>query len=324
MKDLIRKVLGESIKKINEAEEVKYSPCETEFGGSSIQKEFCRAVATKFNRSPHRGKFKKVFFDFIGRNKEDLIFKVEDITQSSEIYQERYKEVTEIAEKLNNNCPSDKIISVVDEIFDNSIKKGVLYYIQNDGKYSLYNKFDSSYAPQAVLITKWMNTDRQPSLFSEYKGKMGVKERTILADELSNQVLNDNQLWETILPEIMGKMFLRSNLVNNSGAEFLKIVDNVLKQNQDYGAELENEFINQLQSLGYEVLPTSEQYGFVDMFLGIDFIFWSEKLNVWIPAQIKRTLSSSSQLDKLGCRYYLKGTKAKFGNQNQYISNSPF
>ena len=87
MKDLIKKVLGESIKKINEAEEVKYSPCETEFGGSSIQKEFCRAVATKFNRAPHRGKFKKVFFDFIGRNKEDLIFKVEDITQSSKMYQ---------------------------------------------------------------------------------------------------------------------------------------------------------------------------------------------------------------------------------------------
>lgn len=324
MKDLIKRILWESIKKINEAEEVKYSPCESEFGGSSIQKEFCRAVASKFTRAPHRGKFKELFFDFIGKNRENLIFKVEEITQSSQMYQDRYKEVIEISEKLDGNCSGDRMKSVVDQIFDKSIKKGVLYYLQNDGQYSLYNKFDSSYAPQAVLITKWMDTDRQPSLFSEYKGKMNVNERAVLADQLSNQVLKDNLLWETILPEILGKMFLRSSLVNNSGVELLKIVDSVLNQNLQYGAALEDEFKTQLEGLGYSVIPTSEQYGFVDMFLGIDFIFWSEKLNVWIPAQIKRTLSSSSQLDKLGCKYYLKGTKSKFGNQNQYISNSPF
>lgn len=323
MKDLIKKVLLESVKRINEAEEVKYSPCESAFGEASVQKEFCRAVASKLPKS-HRGKFKKVFFEFIERNKENLIFKVENLTQSSQIFQERYKEVTDIAEKLNNNCSGEKIKSLVEDILDNSINKGVLYYLQTDGQYSLFNKFDTSYAPQAVLITKWANNTVQPSLFSEYQGKMTNDQRKKLGDELSDQVLNNSSFWETTLPELLGGLFNQPSLMNNSGSELLKLIDDVLKQNQAYGANLENEFISQLQGYGYEIIKTSEQYGFVDMFLGIDFIFWSEKLNTWVPAQIKHNLMGSTQLDKLGCKFYLKGTKAKFTNQPEYISNSPF
>lgn len=321
MKDLIKKVLRESTKKINEAPGVKYSPCETEFGEKSIQREFCRSVASKLPKN-YRGKFKQAFFEYIEQNKENLIFQVEELTQESENFKERYNEVIDVTRKLNGNCDGEIIKSAIDQIFDKSIKKGILFYIQNDGKYSLFNKFDTSYAPQAVLITRWINNQTSPSIFTNEQNKLNATQRKEIGENLATEVLNNESFWKNQLFGIFDVLFNKKHLINNTSTELLKLVDGVLTQNQAYGAELEEEFIKQMTEYGYKIQKTSEQYGFVDMFLGIDFIFWSEKLKSWIPAQIKHNISGTSQLDKLGCRYYLKGTK--FLNQTQYISNAPF
>lgn len=321
MKDLIKRILGEAVAKINEAQGIRYSPCETEFGEKTIQREFCRAVASKLPRN-YRGKFKQAFFDYIQQNKGDLIFQVDELTQQSENFKERYNEVIDVTKKLEGNCDGNSITSAIDQIFEKSIKKGILFYIQSDGKYSLFNKFDTSYAPQAVLITRWMNNQVTPSIFSDEQNRLNAAQRKEMGENLATEVLNEDSFWQNQLIKIFDVLFNQKHLMNNTSSELLKIVDGVLKQNQAYGSELEEEFIQQMTEYGYKIQKTSEQYGFVDMFLGIDFIFWSDKLQSWIPAQIKHNLTGTSQLDKLGCRYYLKGTK--FLNKTQYISNTPF
>ena len=324
MKDLIKKVLQEHLGgKVVITEMAKRDWC-TDFKKTEPQYHFCTAaenyIKTELEDVAVRGKrkSKKVFKDF-EKGLEKFYDSVKDdpemtkrmirIDSSSPIYKAGKKEFVEVIKKLKPNC--SKIEDAVTKKLQDFEDRVVLYFLDNE-KYSNDNRLPTNYSALAVLFTKFFSKkgafDSVTSLDLDWN-KIAKEWITHSFHPYHPFVdIRPKREWKNKLGSLsfqeLARIYFTNDTVFNS-EEIRNSVRKVLEGVRGQGFKSEDDF--ELMKLkGQETYHRyARDYGFVDMFLGIDFIYKGND-GLWIPVQVKSTITEPTyKISTLGCKKYV-------------------
>jgi hypothetical protein len=346
MRDLIRRVLSEHVKTNKVLTEMadKLDWCKG-FPKYKPEYRFCTAaedyIKNELEDSPSEGRKKrgkKVFVDFekgvekfylSSAGNEIISKKILHINQNSEIYKIGREELLDASKKLSSNCTNfNTVVAKKLNEFKNKIK---LYFVENE-KYSLDNRLPTNYSALAVLFTK----------FFEKKGAFdGVtldnqNSNNINWDDVSKNwithLFHSSKKFDDIRPENEKRNILTSldfqelariYFINNdkvfNSQEIRTAVNDVLVGVRGKGFESEDLFENLYLTDKKEYIRYAKDYGFVDMFTGIDFIYKGTN-ELWIPVQVKtRATEPTYLISTLGCKSYVISDKKGKGFENQSL-----
>lgn len=328
MKKLIKKVLHEQLhKRFVISEMAKQSYCDSRFGKLTPERHFCNSAENyvkneiekvgRLSKNIIFDKFRKGISKFYTENQLQLEIKIEELTELSEIVKNGKKEVEEVKKKLSGNCVK------LDEIFNKSLKNlkenTQLYFTGKEGEYSLTNRLDTNYSAIAVLFTEFfsnkgafdgvsfdvnINWDRIVKNWIDHSFNPSIKFEDIRPD-------NERENISTSLSSLEFKELARIYFTNDSvfGSTSLRdAVNQVLSDVRSRGFATEEEFESKYLKNKREYINYAKDYGFVDRYLGIDFIYKGK--DTWIPVQVKSSPRQVTYLiDKLGCKTYVLAEK---------------
>lgn len=317
---LVKKVIKETNKDMEKTvKKGMHYYCTSSF--SPIQQpeiNFCMALEKEIlsRKKDFYPAFDEVALSYIEKEKENLLnIEIEKLTNDSDIVKNGFEEMDKVGDLLSGNCPNikNKINSEKYKFF----KKYKIYYkIKKDSntyEYSPINRLNTNYSAISVLITKYFskkgafdgvtninNVDwRKISL--EWLYKLFIPSRNFEdirpEDEKTQNPINPSM-------EELFNSFFKENLVLNS-REIKKSVEDVLIDTRQRGFDTENDFENILvkdkeNNKIQDYIRCAKDFGFVDMFLGIDFLVKED--NRWYPVQVKTTATEPTyKIDSLGC-----------------------
>jgi hypothetical protein len=346
MKELIKRVLSEHVKTNKVLTEMaNYLDWCKGFPKYKSEYHFCVAsedyIKNELEDSPSEGRTKrgkKVFVEFEkGLEKfylnsvgsEIISKKILHINQDSEIYKSGREELLEASKKLSSNCSNfNTVVAKKLNEFKNKIK---LYFVENE-KYSLNNRLSTNYSALAVLFTKFFE-------------KKGAFDGVILDNQNSNNINWDDvsKNWIThlfhpskkfndIRPENekiniltsldfqeLARIYFKDNDSVFNSQEIRTAVNDVLIGVRGKGFESEDLFEDLYLTGKKEYIRYAKDYGFVDMFTGIDFIYKGDN-ELWIPVQVKtRATEPTYLISTLGCKAYVISEKKGKQFENQAL-----
>jgi len=240
--------------------------------------------------------------------------KIIKIDTSSSIYKQGKEELETAVTDLEPNCSNiRKIAEKKLREFDDKVK---LYFIENE-KYSNNNRLPTNYSALAVLFTK----------FFEHKGAFqGVSTNNIVWDKIAKNWIthsfHPNYHFNDLRPEDekkskltdlsfteLSRIYFTNDVVFNS-EDIRNSVRKVLEGVRGKGFESEDQFQKIYLEDKREFIRFARDYGFVDMFLGVDFIYKTNN-GMWIPVQVKTTATEPTYLiSTLGCKKYIIAEKS--------------
>ena len=328
MRDLIKKILKEELGKkqvIIEATNAGHW-CKNK-GFNQPEYEFCVAaenyikneledfipIGKKKARKKVFSEFESGLSKFFNNNKDnkELKNKLIQIENSSEIFIEGKKEIDDANKLLESNC--SKFKKVTDKKLNEFDEKVMLYFL-NDGKYSIENRLPTNYSALSVLFTK----------FFSHKGAfdgvtVGVNHNwSEIAKNWINHSFHPNSNFIDIRPEEekdhkltslnfqeLARIYFTNDIVFNSNDirnSVYQVLDGV--RQKGFGSEdlYEKE---KFKNVNLEYVRYAKDYGFVDMYSGVDFIY-KESENFWVPVQVKSSPQEATWLiNSLGCKKYV-------------------
>lgn len=330
MKNLISKVLSEYLEESKIILESRAMDWCSDFKKTEPQYHFCRASEnyiknelddTSSTRGRKRGKkvFKefeeglKKFYDTVKDDKE-VSEKIIKIDTSSTIYKEGKKELDKAIELLLPNCTNIQKVSdrkLTD--FEDRVK---LYFLDNE-KYSNNNRLPTNYSALAVLFTKFFANK------GAFDGVNSLKlEWDTVAKNWITHSFHPHEKFKDIRPDSekeypltdlsfgeLARIYFTNDRVFNS-EDIRSSVKKVLDGVRGKGFESEDQFEKIYLEKKKEFIRFARDYGFVDMFTGVDFIY-KGKNGMWIPVQVKTTATEPTYLiSTLGCRNYVIAEKS--------------
>ena len=334
MRELIKKSLSKQLKESRILNEMsKQDWCKSRFNSIYPEYHFCISAENYIKNeledekpSGRKKKKKKIFKEFENEmikfynsnaNDDELKKRIIQITEDSDIFIEGKKEVDDASNKLSGNCPKFK--SVVNEHLDEFKNNVKLYYMDND-EYSIENRLSTNYSALAVLFTKFFenkgafddvqlkNTDWDhiAKNWITHLFNPSSKFEDIRPDEIKN---DPNYKLSSLSFQELANIYFKGSIVFNS-TDIIKSVFEVLKAVRGIGFESEDLFEKKyLKDKDY--IRYAKDYGFVDMFGGVDFIIKLE--DTWYPIQVKTTATEPTyRISKLGCEvFYLAEKQGK-------------
>ena len=330
MRDLIKKVLREELQdKFVISEMGKYKTyCEKHFNSISAELPFCSAAEDYIkNEIEYIGRKKtKVIFDKFrsGISKyyekisdEVLEIKIEELTDLSEIVQKGKKELEEAENHLKGNCSN--VAQVAEKQLDTLKHKTQLYFTGKEGEYNVTNRLDTNYSAIAILFTKFFS---KKGAFDGVKFDEMVDWNKIAKNWIEHS-FNPSVKFIDIRPEYekddisasltslefqeLAKIYFSNNIAYNS-REIRGAVEEVLNDVRRRGFESEDSFEKKYLEDKREYIKYAKDYGFVDRYLGIDFMYKGK--NFWIPVQVKSSPQEATYLiSMLGCKTYVIAEK---------------
>jgi hypothetical protein len=345
MEDLIKKILSEHVNnKIYINEMAKQDWCKSRWSSIYPEYHFCVAAENYIKNEledekseGRRRRGKKIFKEFEDEmvkfynsnlEYEGLNNRITRITNKSPIFVEGKSEVDDANEKLYSNCP--KFMNVVNKHIEEFDKKVKLYYKEDD-KYSIENRLSTNYSALSVLFTK----------FFEHKGAFDdVQVKNIDWEKISKNwithLFHPNTKFEDIRPDEkkndnryrlsslnfkeLADIYFKGSVLFDS-SDIKKSVKDVLEKVRGKGFETEDVFESKYLKNKYEYIRYAKDYGFVDMFGGVDFMIKGNN-NMWYPIQVKTTATEPTyKISTLGCQvYYIVEKRAK--NEFKIIKHS--
>ena len=241
---------------LQEAVKLKNQSC-SQF---TIGSKFCDTLTVLLK---NRGEVKKKAIDFF-----DSLIKNIDLTGAGQKvklepgnphFDERYEELMRFYDILKDSGQCQKMLSAIEKDLETVKEKGLIMVVDNDDKYSLFNRLNTHYTNQAVILTK-----------------------AILDSNKNWKSVGEIDLWK---PEIV-----KSNIIDylDPTPENLQYVDSIISQildderemsmmlgDFDYskgmGDIIESEIAKAFRKKGYEVFEFGADFGFVDHF-GVDMV----------------------------------------------------
>ena len=334
MKDLIKKVLTEQLENKSYLTEMAKSDwCKARWSEIYPEYHFCVSAENYIKNElddvipqGRRTAPKKVFSDFENAmikfynqnvKEGELENRIIRITKDSPIFIEGQKEVEDANEKLKSNC--SKFMTVVNKHLNEFETKVKLYYLDNE-QYSIENRLSTNYSALAVLFTKFFE---QKGAFDDVRPQ-GIDWNKIAKNWISH-LFHPSVEFEDIRPEDikenptydlsslsfqeLAKIYFKGSTVFGS-ADIIKSVNEVLDKVRGVGFDSENLFEKKYLD-GKKYIRYAKDYGFVDMFSGVDFIIKSK--DKWIPIQVKTSATEPTyKISTLGCNvYYIVEKKGK-------------
>jgi hypothetical protein len=353
MKELIKKALSEHVKTNKVLTEMaNYLDWCKSFPKYKAEYHFCVAaedyIKNELEDSPsEQGKRrgKKVFIDFekgmekfylSNAGSEPLSKKIMHINQNSEIYKNGRNELLDASKKLSSNCSNfNTVVSKKLNEFKNKIK---LYFVENE-TYSLDNRLSTNYSALAVLFTKFF--EKKGAFDGVTLGNQNGKDIdwNKISQNWITHLFHPSKKFDDIRPEDEKRNILTSldfqelariYFINNdkvyNSQEIRKAVNDVLVGVRGKGFESEDLFENLYLIGKREYVRYAKDYGFVDMFTGVDFIY-EGKNGLWIPVQVKTKATEPTYLiSTLGCKSYVISEKKekKFEHHSPTETNLPY
>jgi hypothetical protein len=331
MRDLIKKILNEQLYEESVIAEMAKAKgyCGKHFSSISPELPFCNAaenyIKTEIEQIGKRkskvifDKFRKGLASFYEKIEDDVLeIKIEELTNIHNVVIEGKKELQDAENMLRGNCTN---INYVAKRQVNLLKdKAQLYFTGKNGEYSLTNRLDTNYSAIAILFTKffskkgafdgvgydsnndwvkitknWIEHSFNPSInFIDIRPEHEKNDKSAELSSLEFQEL--------------AKIYF-SNSITFGSSEIRSMVDDVLTDVRKRGFESEKQFEKSYLDDGKkEFKRYAKDYGFVDRFLGIDFIYKGK--NFWIPVQVKSSPQEATYLiSSLGCKTYVIAEK---------------
>lgn len=329
MRDLIKKVLSEHSQKKEFLLEMASRDWCSEFNSLYPEYHFCKSaenyIKTELEDSPAtkgRRKGKKIFSDFEkglekfflkNADEEFLRNKLIKIEKTSPIFIEGEKEIEEATKLLKDNCNN---FSVVTDSKLKEFEKKVKLYFLEDKKYSIENRLPTNYSALGVLFTKFFSSK---GAFDGVKSE-GHNWGEIAKNWISHSFHPSSQ-FDDIRPEEekkhsltsldfqeLARIYFSNDTVFNSN-DIRNSVKKVLEGVRGQGFATEDTFEKLYLEGKKEYIRFAKDYGFVDMFGGVDFIY-KKNNGMWVPIQVKTFASEPTYLiSKLGCKVYVIAQK---------------
>ena len=330
MRDLIRQILKEELKGKEVIIEMSklQGYCEKNFSKISPELPFCNAAEnyTK-NEIEEIGRRKtKVIFDkfksgiakFYKKIEDEVLeIKIEELSDSHDVVINGKQELDVAENLLQNNC--SKIKSVADRQMDSFNTRAQFYFSGPEGDYSLTNRLDTNYSAIAVLFTEFFS---KKGAFDGVNFNINIDWGKIARNWIEHS-FDPSTPFMDIRPEDeqddksaalsslefqeLAKIYFSNNIVFGS-REIRRAVDEVLKDVRKRGFDSENLFESKYLNGKKEYIKYAKDFGFVDRFLGVDFIYKGN--NFWIPVQVKSSPQDATYLiSSLGCKTYVIAEK---------------
>lgn len=303
--------------------------CKKSFSQISPEFHFCVAAENYIkNEIETVGRFKKkVIFDkfrkgvekfFSGEESgEDLEIKIENMTENHPIMVDGISEIESANNLLSSNCSNIK--KVFERQMSNFKDKVQIYFTENE-KYSITNRLDTNYSAIAVLFTKFFE---KKGALESVKGGVNDVNWDGIAENWINHTFNPSIEFRDIRKE-EDKISPKQNLSSLSFNELCRIyfknvpiynsndirdsVNSVLKDVRSRGFSSEDDFEKKYLSDKREFIRFAKDYGFVDRYLGVDFIYKGK--DYWIPVQVKSSPKEATYLiSSLGCKTFVVAEK---------------
>jgi hypothetical protein len=217
-------------------------------------------------------------------------------------YEKRIDDMFKLLDVLKNNNSCRRITNLIESDIEKLKNKKITMRIDDKNEYSLFNRINTHSTNQAFILTKLiqsLNTevDSTNKSLNDYSN-----------DEMINrvlEVLNYNDI-DNKLDEIMSDLIRDENSQQQMMSAF--------NFSRDRGYKVETEAQEVLSKQGFEVIPFSDDFGFVDYF-GIDMIVVDDKgaHPVQVSSQMKRS-PKIFQYEDSDCKPF-----ALFKSNNKFI-----
>ena len=237
---------------LQEAVKLKNQSC-SQF---SIGSKFCDTLTGLLK---NKGEVKKKSIDFF-----EALLKNIDLTGPGQKvklepgnphFDERYEELVRFYNILKDSGQCQKMLTAIENDLESVKEKGLIMVVDNDDKYSLFNRLNTHYTNQAVILTK-----------------------AILDSNKNWKSVNEIDIWK---PEMV-----KSNIIDylDPTPENLEHIDRIISTilnveretsmmfgDFDYtkgmGDVVESEIAKAFREKGYEVFEFGADFGFVDHFV---------------------------------------------------------
>lgn len=250
---------------INEIEK-KPNPCDSLVSG----KNFCNRLQKILNTGTG-GKgaelLKKKSFDVFGQLRNGDYISMGDkivLQPGNKHFDDRISDMMQLSKLLKKSNSCKAIVSAVDQDIKKLATKGLTMRVDDEQKYSLFNRINTHSSNQAYILTMLANNINKEKDFKFYK--IDTFDNAQIIEEVMD-LLKD----PSTIDRLDG---LITELINNPQTQ-QQIMD-AFNYSRTVGYAVEDEGWNTLKSIGYDVYPFSDDFGFVDYF-GIDMVAVDDK-----------------------------------------------
>ena len=292
----------------------KIDYCRDTFGPRTAELKFCSKAqayikANKIYQSNFRD-YLEVYVDNIVSGK----IAMEKLTKDNQILKNGIKEIKDFEKMVKNFCKNLNIEEIIASLIDDSH----VYYKRPDGKYSVFNRIDTNYSALAVVITWYYHIKEAFGMLMNDMGKKlnKVDWNAIVVswvDHFFDPELTPldprTEEWQLSPPiferdgsppfVIFNTLFKEKNIRFDHEKIFNSILK-VLKSVRERGNQSEDLFQKMCEKYDIEYIRYAKDYGFVDRFLGVDFLV--KKGDEWLPVQVKTTKTEPQyRIEELDC-----------------------
>lgn len=291
----------------------KFDYCKDTFGTRTAEYKFCtKAQAYIKANKKYQSEFRDLLEVYVDKIVLDKIG-IERLTKESSILRDGIAEINEFNRLMGSFCRNLNVDDIISSLIDDTH----VYYKRPDGKYSVFNRLDTNYSALAVALTWYYHAkDAFKMLTNDINTKITKIDWNAIVvswiDHFFDSELppmdprNDNfkdiKLFEVdqsppyrLFQELFdpSKIKLDSNKIFNSLLKILKSVRERGNQSEDF-------FQDMLEKYDIEFIRFAKDYGFVDRFLGVDFLV--KKGTEWLPVQVKTTKTEPQyKIEELDC-----------------------
>lgn len=276
------RILKESL--ITEIEK-KFEPCEKLSEGKSFCRKLQKILSTGSGGKGSES-LKKLSFDTFRKLRDgDYISMGTKIVlePGNPFFESRLDDLKKLNEVLKSNNSCSAIVSEVEGDIQKLSSKKLTMIIDDQEKYSLFNRINTHSSNQSYILTKLASQINKEKDFKFFK--IDTFDNSQIIEEVTELLKEPATL--NRLDSFIGEMM-------NDPIDH-KVIMDAFNFTRTKGYQVETQGAQALKNSGYEVYTFSDDFGFVDYF-GIDLVAVDEKGAH--PVQVSSQMKSSPKIFK--------------------------
>jgi len=224
----------------------------------------------------------------------------------NKFYDDRIQDMIVLKDVLTKNNSCSAIVSAIESDMKKLENKGMTMRVDDQQKYSLFNRLNTHSTNQAYIITRLAQEINKKKSFKFYR--MDTFDNNQIIEEVMDLLMEPSSMNQ--LDELIGR------LMNDETSQ--KAVMDAFNFSRSKGYEIEDEGWNALKKAGFDVFPFSDDFGFIDYF-GIDMV--AVKDNVAYPVQVSSQMKMNPKIfnyEAPDCKVF-----ALYKSGNKFVKYSP-
>jgi len=273
-------ILKESL--INEAEK-RFDPCDKLGEGKSFCKKLQKILSSGTGGKGSE-KLKKDAIRVFGELRNGDYISMGDkvvLEPGNKMFEDRIEDMRVLSKILKSKNSCKVISSAVDQDIEKLQTKGLTMRVDDQQRYSLFNRLNTHSSNQAFIITKLAQEINKEKDFKFYR--MDTFDNNQIIEEVGDMLRDPSNMNK--FDDLIGRLM--------QDPENQKTLMDAFNFTRSRGYEVEDQGWNKLKEMGYEVYPFSDDFGFIDYF-GVDLVAVDE--NGAYPVQVSSQMKSNPKL----------------------------